>query len=208
MNIIISCFFIISIIYSFLNGTASEIFSIITSSLNECSSFVVQLIFIAAFYSGLMNVAAKSGVTDRLGYFIRKLTNKIFKTKNPVALDKITLNISANILGIGNAATPLGLMAMKELDKENHSVYPSYDMCKFIAFNTCSVQLIPTTIISLRALHGSQNPSAVMLPILITSFSSLIFALTFLKTATLLTNRERTINFENTSNISSTPDLF
>lgn len=202
MNIIISLFFIISIVYSFFTGSTSEIFSIITSALNDCSSFVIPLVFITAFYSGLMNIAKESGLTDKLGFLIRKFTGKIFKTKNSDALDKITLNISANMLGIGNAATPMGLMAMKELDRENNSEYPSYDMCKFIVFNTCSVQLIPTTIISLRALHGSQNPSIVMLPILITSFSSLIFALVFLKTAVSLHHRERKSNFENISTVS------
>ncbi len=193
MSIIISLFFIISIIYSFFTGSASQIFSIITSSLNDCSSFVIQLFFITAFYSGLMNIAKESSITDKLGYFIRGFTNKLFKTKNMDALDKITLNISANMLGIGNAATPMGLMAIKELDKENNSVYPSEDMCKFVIFNTCSVQLIPTTVISLRALYGSQNPSIVMLPILITSFSSLIFGLVFLKTALLLKNSRKNV---------------
>ncbi len=181
MNIIISFFFIFSILYAFIFQKSGEIFSIITNSLNECSSFVLQLMFITAFYSGLMRVAQDSGLTQKLGYIIRKITGKLFKTKSEDALEKITLNISANVIGIGNAATPMGLMAMKELDRENASEIPSYDMCKFIIFNTCSVQLIPTTVISLRSLAGSQNPTSIILPVIITSFSSLIFGLLVLK---------------------------
>ncbi len=181
MGIIISLFFIISLIFSFITGNSDKIFSIITNSLNDTSLFVLQLIFITAFYSGIMNIAKESGITDKLGFLIKKLTSKIFKTKDSDTLEKITLNISANMLGIGNAATPMGLMAMKKLDEECEDNFPSYDMCKFIAFNTCSVQIIPASIITLRSLSGSQNPSAVILPILITSFSSLTFALILLR---------------------------
>ena len=181
MNIIISAFFIISIIFSFIFPNEASIFSIITDSLESCSTLVIKLMFITAFYSGIMRVAKDSKMLDKLGFIIKKLSGKIFKTKNKDILEKITMNISANIIGIGNAATPMGLMAMKGLDEENNSLYPSYDMCKFMIFNTCSVQLIPTTIISLRALEKSQNPSIVVLPIIITSIASLIFGLLITK---------------------------
>ena len=181
MNIIISAFFIISIVFSFISKTESSIFTIITNSLNECGELVIKLMFITAFYSGLMRAAQDSGMLDKLGIIIKKISARIFKTKNRDTLEKMTMNISANIIGIGNAATPMGLMAMKSLDEENNSIYPSYDMCKFTVFNTCSVQIIPTTIISLRALEGSANPSAVILPIIITSMASLIFGLIIVK---------------------------
>lgn len=181
MNVIISFFIIFSIIFSVINPSSPEIFTIISDSLGECGSLILNLLFITAFYSGIMEAAQDCGVTDKLGYIIKKVVNKIFSTNNKNALEKITMNISANIIGIGNAATPMGLMAMKELDKENKSEYPTYDMCKFMIFNTCSVQLVPTTIISLRALAGSKNPSLVILPVIITSFSTLVFGLFILK---------------------------
>lgn len=181
MNVIISFFIIFSIIFSVINPSSPEIFTIISNSLGECGSLILNLLFITAFYSGIMEAAQDCGVTDKLGYIIKKVVNKIFSTNNKNALEKITMNISANIIGIGNAATPMGLMAMKELDKENKNEYPTYDMCKFMIFNTCSVQLVPTTIISLRALAGSKNPSLVILPVIITSFSTLVFGLFILK---------------------------
>lgn len=182
MNIIFVIFICGAIIFSLINGNHAEIFTIITDSLNECSSLIIKIAFLTGFFSGIMKIAEESGIVDKLCGFIKKLVSLIFKTKNNEAKNKIALNISANIIGIGNAATPAGLMAMKELDKDNkESDYPSFDMCKFMMFNTCSVQLIPTTVMSLRAAAGSKNPSAVILPVIIVSFASLIFALMILK---------------------------
>ena len=182
MNIILLIFISGAVIFSIINGTHTEIFNIITDSLNDCSSLIIKIAFLTGFFSGLMKIAEKSGLVEMLCGFIRKTISVLFKTKNNSAKDKIALNISANMIGIGNAATPAGLIAMKELDKDNKkSEYPSYDMCKFMLFNTCSVQLIPTTIMSLRSASGSKNPSAVILPVLIVSFFSLAFALLMLK---------------------------
>jgi len=182
MNIILVIFISGAVIFSLFCGNHTEIFDIITDSLNECSSLILKIAFLTGFFSGIMKIAEESGLVEKLCGFIRKIISVMFKTKNNEAKDKIALNISANIIGIGNAGTPAGLMAMKELDKDNKSrEYPSYDMCKFMMFNTCSVQLIPTTVMSLRAASGSQNPSAVILPVIIVSFTSLIFALLMLK---------------------------
>lgn len=189
MNFIFVFFIASAIIFSFLSGTQSSIFDIITASLNDCGSFMVRIIFLTGFFSGLMRIAEESGIADKLCGFVIKTAGRIFKTKNASAKNKIALNISANILGIGNAATPAGLEAMKELDRLNGgSIYPSYDMCKFMIFNTCSVQLIPTTVMSLRALAGSQDPSGVILPVITVSFASLFFGLGVLK---ILYRKER-----------------
>ncbi len=182
MNIIFMVFISGAVVFSFINGTHTEIFNIITDSLGESSSLIIKIAFLTGFFSGIVKIAEESGLIDKVCFFVRKIVSVMFKTKNKEAKDKISLNISANIIGIGNAATPAGLMAMKELDNDNKmSEYPSYDMCKFMMFNTCSIQLIPTTVMSLRAASGSKNPSAVILPVIIVSFLSLIFALSLLK---------------------------
>lgn len=182
MNIIFTVFICAAVIFSIINGSQSEIFNIITNSLNDCSSLIIKIAFLTGFFSGIMKISEESGLVDKLCGFIKKIVSVIFRTGNNEAKNKIALNISANIIGIGNAATPAGLMAMKELDKDNGGEeYPSYDMCKFMMFNTCSVQLIPTTVMSLRAASGSKDPSAVILPVIIVSFVSLIFALCMLK---------------------------
>lgn len=189
MNIIFTIFISCAVVFSIINGNQSEIFNIITNSLNDCSMLIIKIAFLTGFFSGIMKIAEKSGLVDKLCGFIKNIVSVIFKTKNNEAKNKIALNISANIIGIGNAATPAGLMAMKELDKDNKkSEYPSYDMCKFMMFNTCSVQLIPTTVMSLRAASGSSDPSAIILPVITVSFSSLVFALLLLK---ILYRKER-----------------
>lgn len=182
MNIIFTLFITLAIIFSFISGSQGEIFNIITNSLNECSSLIIKIGLLTGFFSGIMKIAEESGLIKKLCGIIIRLVGFLFKTKNDVAKNNIALNISANIIGIGNAATPAGLLAMKELDNDNkNNEFPSYDMCKFMMFNTCSVQLIPTTIMSLRAAAGSQNPSTIILPVIIVSFLSLIFALSVLK---------------------------
>lgn len=181
MNIIISFFIIFSVVFCFVNKNSMDFFTVISTSLGNCGNLIFNLFFITAFYSGIMQAVKDSNMTEKIGYLIKLLTKKIFSTKNKEALEKITLNISANVLGIGNAATPMGLMAMKELSKEAIDDRPTYDMCKFMLFNTCSVQLVPTTVITLRAMAGSKAPSCIVLPVILTSFSSLIFGLLLLK---------------------------
>jgi spore maturation protein A len=182
VNYVFALFVVVGIIFSLLSGREGEIVKTIIDATTDCSYFVLKLVFITAFFSGIIKVAEDSGIMSRLSYFIKKIITKIFSTNKKEALDKIALNISANILGIGNAATPLGLFAMKELDLENKQRdMPSLDMCKFIIFNSCSVQLIPTTILGLRQLAGSQNPSAIILPVIMTSFISLVFGLILVK---------------------------
>lgn len=189
MNYIFVFFVASSIIFSFITGNQSSIFDIITEALGECGNFMVKIIFLTGFFSGIMHIAEECGVTDKLCKAVLKITKRIFKTHDMKAKNKIALNISANMLGIGNAATPAGLEAMKELDRVNDGdIYPSYDMCKFMIFNTCSVQLIPTGVMSVRALAGSNDPAKVILPVIIVSFVSLFFGLFVLK---ILYRKER-----------------
>lgn len=178
MNYVFTFFIILAVIFSFFTGMKSEIFKIISDAANDCGFFVLKLMFMTAFFSGIIKVAENSGIMSKMSFFVNKIIKKIFNTKNKAALDKITLNITSNMLGIGNAATPLGLFAMKELDRDNNfSEKPSYNMLKFFMFNTCSVQLIPSTVLGLRAMSGSQNPSAIIIPVIITSFANLAFGL-------------------------------
>jgi spore maturation protein A len=178
MNYIFALFIVVGILFSLFTGREGDIVKTIVDATTDCSYFVLKLIFITAFFSGVIKVAEDSGMISKLSFLIKKVISKIFSSKKKETLDKMTLNISANILGIGNAATPLGLFAMKELDIENnHKDKPSLDMCKFIIFNSCSVQLIPTTILGLRQVANSANPTAIILPVIITSFISLTFGL-------------------------------
>ena len=184
MGYVISFFWIMGIIFLALNQNPGQLTNIITNATANCSSFVLKLLFLTAFFSGMIKIAEEIGLTRRLSKLLSPMLAKIFKTKNQKTLQKISVNISANMLGIGNAATPSGLAAMEELDKEvTKDGTPTPDMCRFILFNTCSVQLIPTTVIGLRAMAGSRSPSAVVVPVLITGLLGLLCALLLCKLA-------------------------
>ena len=174
MNVIFSFFLIMGIGFFLANGNAGGLMTTITKTTSDCGSFVLKLLFLTAFFSGVIQVGEEAGIVRKLSKFLRPFLRRIFNTKCETTLDKISVNIGANLLGIGNAATPSGLAAMEELNREHKNrIYPSDDMCRFILFNTCSVQLIPTTILGLRAMAGSATPAGIVLPVILVSFSSL-----------------------------------
>ena len=166
-----------SLIFGMINGNAQEV---LTAGLNGAGKAVTVCIGFSGmmcFWSGVLALSEKSGVSDALAKLLSPVLGRVFGKDNP-ALPHIVMNITANMLGMGNAATPAGISAMKELDKENNSAYPDRKMAVFAVMNTASVQIIPTTVISMRAASGSENPFAVLIPIWITSVISLIFAVT------------------------------
>ena len=129
-----------------------------------------------------MRVAQKSGVTELLSRLFSPILGTLFRglKKGGKALGYITLNLTANILGLGNASTPLGLMAMKEIEKEEKSTHPekaSHNMIVFTVMNTASLQIIPTTVAALRLKNGSSDPMEILPCVWIVSILALTFAL-------------------------------
>ena len=178
MSYIFSFFLLSGIFFFALQGNIHQILSVITEATGNCGSFILKLLFLTAFFSDIIQMGEDAGIMQKLSHLLHPLLKRIFQTDNPRILQKIAVNISANLLGIGNAATPSGLAAMEALDKENKQTsHLSGDMCRFVLFNTCSVQLIPTTIMGLRAMAGSESPSVIVLPVLLVSFLSLAFGL-------------------------------
>ena len=127
-----------------------------------------------------MNIAKESGLLDKVSKLIYPLLHKIFPEipKGHESLGYISSNIIANLFGLGNAATPFGLKAMKSLQSLNkNKEEASRSMITFLIINTCGLCIIPTTIISLRILYDSKDPSFIVIPCLIVSFISLVFGL-------------------------------
>ena len=176
MNFIWSALIIFSLIFAFFGGTLAET---VTAGLEGAASAFSLLLSFAGmmcFWSGMLKIAEESGASR----FCEKLLSPIVKQlfpKVPVRKN-ITMNIVANLLGMGNAATPAGIAAMSELDKENgSSPYPSREMSRFAVLNTASLQLLPTTIISLLASFGHPDPYRIVPLIWISSAVSLTSAL-------------------------------
>lgn len=178
INYIFASFFIIGILYSFYTNTN------ISNEMLIASSKSIELIFtmipIMCLWLGIMNIAKKSGLLDKLAKLITPLLKIIFPEipKNSPCFSYISINIIMNMLGVGNAATPFGLKAMESLQELNKNKdTASRSMITFIILNTAAVTIIPTTIISLRVLNKSLNPMSIVPYIIITSTLSCIIGL-------------------------------
>lgn len=182
MKWVFSILIIVSVICAFFNGSTGDITNTI---LNEGYNAIELLLFMLGgmcVWGGLMRIAEKSGITERLSILFKPLAKVLFKglDLNSRAYKAICMNITANLLGLGNAATPLGMEAMKRLEEENNDKQTASDnMIVFTVLNTASITLVPTTIASLRLKHGSENPLDIILGVVITSALSVTFALTF-----------------------------
>ncbi len=128
-------------------------------------------------WTGLAQIARDSGLVGIFAKLMQPVTKILFPKLKPdsPALRAIVLNMVANLLGMGNAATPLGISAMKELDKLNrHKASASDEMCMFVVINTASIQLIPSTVIALRQMYGSAAPSEIIVPVWICSIGAVL----------------------------------
>ncbi len=157
----------------------------VTKAIMESSSTAVELalgmIGVMTFWLGLMKLAEVSGLTDQIGRWLRPLLRLLFPSvpKGHPALGAIVLNFSANLLGLGNAATPMGIKAMGELQTLNKEPEAASDaMCTLLALNTACITLVPTTVISLRAASGSTDPASIIGPTILATAVALVVALT------------------------------
>ena len=138
-------------------------------------SLIIKLAGIYSVWMGFLALVEKSGLDKKIANLLSPIIDKLFGKISPTSKKYISLNISANMLGLGNAGTPLGLKAMQSLDKENNSDTSSLAMTMLVVLNVTSLQLLPTTIIGLRQMAGSANSADIILPTIIaTVFSTTI----------------------------------
>ena len=147
--------------------------SIMLGGAKSAIGLSVSLCAIYTVWLSVLQVIDKTGMGKALSKAFKPLTKKLFKGESDLALEYITLNFSANLLGMGGAATPLGIKAMEYM--QDGSDRASDNMILFVVINATSIQLLPATIIGLRASKGSASASDIILPSLIaTTFSTLI----------------------------------
>ena len=175
MNYIWVGLVVIAVIFGAITGNLSAVQGAIFDFAMTAVEIVFELIGILCFFSGLMAVAEKAGLTEALGKLLRPVMGKLFPgipADHPAA-SGIVMNIAANIMGLGNAATPFGLKAMADMQRLNKTKdIATDDMVMFLAINTSSVTLIPTTVIGLRAAAESANPAEVVGPIILATIIS------------------------------------
>ena len=178
------CFMILAgLIVGSFNGKITTLSDTILSSSKEAVELCILMFGIVGLWSGLMNIALSLGITTRLQKLLTPFLTFLFPNlKNQKAKEYISTNIVANILGLGWAATPSGLKAMEELQKDNPDKNTATnEMCSFLILNISSLQLIPINIIAYRSQYGSVNPSKILIPGLIATLGSTVVAVIYIK---------------------------
>lgn len=182
LNILWPIFIIISIIYALISGNIDFLNNSIFESTESAVNLTLTLLGMTCLWSGLMEVASKTEIINFLSIILKPVIEKLFSKLDEKSYNNIIMNIIANILGIGNAATPLGLKAMNELQKENkNKEVLSDNMMMLIVLNTASLQIIPTTIIAIRSSLGSTNPTKIIFPVWISTICAALVGIIFTK---------------------------
>lgn len=194
LNILWPIFIIISFGYAIFSGNLDKLNESIFSSTSESVNLCINLLGTICLWNGIMQIAKKTSIIDKLTNMLKPLLKFLFpEIKQDSEVQKeISMNMIANILGLGNAATPLGLKAMKSLQKEN----PKKDtltnsMITFIVLNTASLQIIPTTVIAIRSSMNSNNPTSIVFPVWIATICAAIAGIAATKLFIKLSERKK-----------------
>lgn len=181
LNYIWAFMMLVGILYGSVTGNISAVGNGILDSAKEAVSLCITMTGIMALWTGIMEIANESGLiraaTNRIIPVIRGLFPEI--PQGHKAWNYISLNIIANVLGLGWAATPAGLKAMEELQGLNRSDVASDAMCAFLIINISSLQLIPVNIIAYRGQYGSVNPAAIVAPAILATLVSTLAAVIY-----------------------------
>jgi spore maturation protein A len=171
---------LIGLVFAAINGTMNEVNEAIFKGAKEAVTLCIGLISVLVFWLGMMKIAEDSGLLNKLTSLFKPIVKRIFPEVpgNHPALGYILSNMMANMFGLGNAATPLGIKAMEQLKELNGGRNEaSRSMVTFLALNTASVTLVPTTVIAIRMNYGSVSPTEIVGPTLVTTFLSAIAAI-------------------------------
>lgn len=183
---------IIGIMVGVLNGRIDEVNAASINSAKEAITLSIAMLGVMSLWTGIMQVAKASGIIDALTKGLYPIIRLLFPgiPRGHVAGEYIASNMIANILGLGWAATPMGLKAMKELKELNKdSEYASTDMCTFLIINISSLQLIPVNVIAYRSQYGSISPTeilgAALIATTISTFAGVLFSVVARKVSKL-----------------------
>lgn len=194
MSFIMLFIIVFSVVTAFFSGNISLLSTGIMQGAADGVQLIISICGNIILWSGLLNIADKCGITDFLAKIISPIICKFFfpkLKKDGEAIKNICMNISVNLLGLGNAATPLGLSAMENIEKEKGVSETACDeMILFVVMNTASMQLIPTTAAFLRMQNGSRAPMEILPCVIISSIVSLSVGIIMAKTISKLTSKK------------------
>ena len=177
LNIIWPIFIIISLCYGVISGNVDKVNNSIFESSKEAITLCINLLGVMCLWSGIINIMQKTSLINYLCNIFSPFMKFLFPNlkKSDKAYESISMNIIANVLGLGNSATPLGIKAMNDLQEKNPKKNTlSNSMIMLIVLNTASLQLIPTTVIAIRTSFNSSNPTKIIVPVWIATITALI----------------------------------
>lgn len=177
MQLILVILPLIAMVFGIINGTISEVSASILEKAGEAVTLAISLCGIMCFWCGIMRVAEKSGLTQKAARLLSPVVSFLFSglKKGGRAASLITMNLTANLFGLGNATTPLGISAMQAIaDETACGEVASDNMIMLTVLNTASLSIIPTTAAALRAANGAENPLDILPCVWITSAYSLV----------------------------------
>lgn len=180
VNIIWVMLTAIGIVFAMINGTINEVNEAIFNGAKEAVTLCIGLISILVFWLGMMRIAEDAGLLKKLASLFRPVVKRLFPEVpgDHPAMGYMLSNMMANMFGLGNAATPLGIKAMEELKQLNGGKNEaSRSMITFLAINTSSLTLIPTTVIAIRMNYNSASPTDIVGPTLVATFCSTLAAI-------------------------------
>jgi len=183
MNAIWLILLSVSIVFAIFTGNLEPFTKSIFEGAKSAVEISLFLLGIVSVWMGITRILEDSGLIFRIAHLFKPIISRLFKNipDDHPSISAITLNVLANLFGLGNAATPLGIKAMQELDTLNEDKGTvTFEMMIFIVLNTASIQLIPFSVIGILAGYGASSPAAVVLPVLIATVISAIAALMML----------------------------
>lgn len=181
LNKIWPAFIILSFVFAIYSGKVLNVSNAVFNSAEQTVTLCLSLLGTLCLWNGIMKIAVKTSMIEKLTKFLNPLISFLFPEikENKKISKEVSMNMVANILGLGNASTPLGLKAMESMQKENHNKDRlSNSMAMFILVNTASLQIIPTTVISIRNSLGSENPTKIIIAVWIATIVAFATAIT------------------------------
>lgn len=203
MNIIFYILIVLSILIGACTGKLQDVVNALTEGAELSVKVAFSLIGIMAFWLGIMQIAQKAGIIDGISKLLKPIAKVLFNDIPPdsPAVGDIAMNFTANAFGLSNAATPFGIKAMEELQKENKDkVSASDSMCLFLGMNTAGFQLIPTTVLAVLVGIGYKNPTEIIAPTMLVTCIAFTFAIIFSKIMQRLWKAQETKEVQNDKN--------
>lgn len=174
LNKLWSWMIVISVIFACFCGRLKEVNSAIFDSLEDTITMTIKLVGIMCFWSGMIKILINTSVMNKLKKLLGPFVNKVYKDEDAETKELITINIVSNMMGIGNAATPTGIKAMKKMDSNCGDEKFSSSMCLFVLMNCLSIQILPSTIMSIMASMGSNKSGTIIFPVWISSILTFV----------------------------------